>query len=282
MRARTFLGVSALLLIAGTAVAGAPAPAEEPDAGEILRRAEEIRSPDLDYAVDFTLRSVNPDSAWKERTARYTMIAHGKDHSIILMREPKQFYPATLLIMRNLYWMIFPRSEKPIQLSARHVIHGDISNGDLARGNLLKHYEVRLDGEEKVNRERCWRLKLNRSSYAAHYLKIVYWVSKKKLRPVKFEYYGKTGKLLRTAYYEEYKKGPLGVRSMKIEVETHSRPGETTTMVFENLRALDASGLSFDVPGLIDFRNAARRKFEADGAQGEPEDLIAMLVPAEP
>lgn len=281
MRALTLLGISSLL-IAGITIAGPAAPGEEPDAAEILRRAEEVRSPDLDYAVDFTLRAENPNSAWKERTARYTMIAHGKDHSLILMREPKQFYPATLLIMRNLYWMIFPRSEKPIQLSAHHIIHGDISNGDLARGNLLRHYEVRLDGEEKVRGERCWRLKLTRSGYAAHYLKIVYWVSKKKLRPVKFEYYGKTGKLLRTAYYEDYRKGPLGVRSMKIEVETHARPGEKTTMTFENLRPLDASGLSFDVPGLVDFRNAARRRLETDGAQSEPEELIAMLVPATP
>lgn len=282
MRSIAFSGISAVLLTAVLAAASPAASEVEPDVAEILRQAEQVRSPDLDYAVDFTLRTVNPDSAWKERSARYTMIAHGKDHSLVLMREPKQFYPGTLLIMRNLYWMLFPRSEKPIQLSARHVIHGDISNGDLARGNLLSNYDARLEGEEKIKGDRCWRLELVRSNYAANYTRIVYWISKKKLRPVKFEYYGKTGTLLRSAWYENYRKGPMGVRSMRIEVETHIRPGERTTMIFSNLRPLDASGLEFTVPGLVRFRDAAREKFEADGAQAQPEELLAMLEPAAP
>ena len=41
MRARTFLGFTVLFLIAGIAVAGPPAPDEEPDAAEILRRGVE-------------------------------------------------------------------------------------------------------------------------------------------------------------------------------------------------------------------------------------------------
>ena len=269
-----------LPLVALLTAPGPLALASEPDAVEILRRAEEIRSPETDYAVDLTIKVVNPNSSWKERIARYTMIAHGKDYSFILMREPKYFYPGTLLIMRGLYWMLFPRSDKPIQLSQQHILNGDVSNGDLARGNLLKNYEPRLDGEERIEGRSCWRFELARVNSIAHYPRIRCWIQKKKLRPVKFEYFGKTGKLLKSAYYTEYRQGALGVRPMTIEVETHSRPDDKTTLTFSNLRPVDASRAEFTVPGLIAFRDAARRMSEVDGAQAQAEDLLAMLNPS--
>lgn len=269
--------IAAFLASLCAAAAGLPHADREPDAAEILSRSEEIRSPDLDYAVDFTLHVTNPNSSWKERRARYTMIAHGKDLSLVLMREPRQFYPGTLLIMRNLYWLIFPKSTKPIQLSARHILSGDISNGDLARGNLERHYDVKLDGEEQIDGRRCWRLELTRTSNVAHYPRIRAWISKRRLRPKRFEYYGRTGALLRTVHYGDYRKTALGVRAMRIEVDTHSRPGEKTTMEFSDLRAVDAARLSFTTDGLVKFRDAARALFAAEGRQARPEALIDML-----
>jgi len=259
------------------AAPGSPsAPAPEPDpATDILRRAEEIRSPEADYALEFTLRAVNPTSFWKERTARYTMIAHGKDHALVLMREPAQFYPGTLLIMRGLYWLLLPNAEKPLQLSAQNVLDGDISYGDLARGNLLRNYTVRLDGEEKIGGARCWRLELTRIGYEANYPRIRCWIEKRTHRPQKFEYYGKTGALLKTALYEEYRKTMLGLRPARVVVTSPARPDETTTLLFSDLRPLELSHVSFTVDGLVAFRDAARIRSGADGRQSRVEDLVA-------
>ena len=278
MRMRRFTATLALGLclaaLPGRSVSGASDP---PDAREILRRSEEVRSPDLDYAVDFTLVVSNPNTIWKERRARYTMIAHGKDLSLVLMREPRQFHPGTLLIMRNLYWLLFPKSTKPIQLSARHIFNGDISNGDLARGNLLENYEPRLDGEEKADGRKCFRLELTRTSNVAHFPRIRTWIDRKKLRPVMSEYYGRTGALLKTVHFGDYRNGTLGVRPMRLEVETHERAGERTTMEFTNLRRLDSARLDFTPEGLIHFRDAALARLAAEGEQAQPEDLITMI-----
>jgi len=269
--------------------APAPAPAAGPASGpaagqgpaaEILRRAEEIRSPEIDYALDFTLRAVNPTTVWKERTARYTMIAHGKDHGLVLMREPAQFYPGTLLIMRGLYWLLLPKAARPLQLSAQSVLEGDISYGDLARGNLLRNYTARLDGEEKIGGARCWRLELTRIGYEANYPRIRCWVEKRNSRPRKFEYYGKTGSLLKTALYEQYEKTALGLRPVRIVVTSPGRPDETTTLLFSDLRPLDLSHVSFTVDGLVAFRDAARSRLGADGTQSRVEDLVAQLARA--
>ena len=248
-----------------------------PAASEILGRAEEVRSPDLDYAVDIKLLVRDPTTFWKERSASYTMVAHGKDHSFVLMREPKLFYPGTLLIMDNAYWLLHPRADRPLQLSSQQVLGGDISNGDLARGNLLKNYEARLDGEDKVEQDPCWVVELKRANAIASYPRIRYWITKRRPRPRKFEYYGETERLLKTVFYEDYRKGPLGTRSMLIVARTPARADETTTMTFTNLRRIDVSGLTFDLAGLTAFRDAARTGLETGGAQAQPEDLVTRL-----
>ena len=82
---------------AGTALfcallfAGSSARSElRPAAVEILRRAEQVRSPDVTYAADFRLNVVDPNSSWKQRTAFYSLVAGGKQSTLVLMREPLQ------------------------------------------------------------------------------------------------------------------------------------------------------------------------------------------------
>ena len=269
---RTGAAIS-LLAIAAAAQAGAPAGAVS--AADILRRAEEIRNPQAAYAVEFTLRTVNPASAWKERTSRYTMIARGKDDAMVLMRYPTQFYPGTLLMTGGTYWFLLPRADKPLQLSEHQILEGDISYGDLARGNLLRSYKARLDGEETLGSSRCWRLELTRASPEARYARVRCWIEQKSHRPRRFEYYGMTGALLKTAVYAEYGGTRLGQRPARVEVTSPSRPDETTTLLFTELRPLDLSRVSFTTEGLHAFRDAVLDC--AGDAQARVEDVVARL-----
>ena len=224
------LGAGALALLAAHSILPARAPV--PDAREILRRAEEIRSPDLDYAVDFSLRVESPSSVWKERRAAYSMIAHGKNHSLVLLREPASFYPGSLLIADGSYWLLLPSSGVPFQLSARNVLEGDVAYGDLARGNLLDAYTPRLVEVDRFRGEECFVLELLRAKPRALSPRIMCWVSKKRFQPRRFDYYGESGQLLRTAYYEDYRNGALGLRSMTVVVDNQAHAGERTTMTF--------------------------------------------------
>lgn len=255
--------------------------AAEPDAAEILRRAEEVRSPERDYAVDFQLVVEDPRTDWKRRTAAYSMIAHGKDHSLVLLREPRQFYPGTLLISEGRYWMLMPRSKMPLELSPRQALDGDIANGDLARGNLLRDYTARLLGTEPLRGEDSYHLELTRHQARAFFPRIVCWIAKRGSLPLRFEYYGQTGRLLKVAYYEDYRKGRLGLRSMRIVVENQVRPGERTTMTFSNIRPFDASGMSFTLPGLLAFRDAALN-LGAAASEVSLEELAAAQAAREP
>lgn len=265
--------VAVLLAYSSHGRAGAP------DAAEILRRAEDVRSPAIDYAVDFRLVVEDPGSQWKRREAAYSMIAHGKDHSLVLVREPPQFYPGTLLIGEGRYWMLMPRSTMPLELSPRQALDGDIANGDLARGNLLRDYAARWLGTQRLRGQESHQLELTRRHARAFFPRIVCWIQKRGSLPLRFDYYGQTGALLKTAYYEDYRQGRLGLRAMRIVVENQVRQGEKTTMTFSDLRPFDASRLSFTLEGLFPFRDAAL-KLGGASAKTTIEELAAAAAAA--
>jgi hypothetical protein len=157
------------------------------------------------------------------------------------------------------------------------VLDGDVSNGDLARGNLLAYYDARLDGEEDVDGEACWRLELERKHALGTYPRIRVWIAKEGSRPKRFEYYGLTGALLKSARYEDYREGPIGLRSMRIEVASAVRPAERSTLTFHELRKIDASAFTFTPEGLPALRDAALAVYESESAQASAEQLAQRL-----
>jgi hypothetical protein len=270
------------VLLTGLACVAARA-AAAPPAAEILRKAEKIRCPVLDYVVDFRLDVTDPTSSWKSRWAEYTLIAHGKDDSLVLMREPAGFYPGTLLISHGSYWLLLPRSEKPLELSPLHVLGGDIAHGDLARGNLVAYYDVRYDGEEPVRGEPCFRLELTRSSKLGLHPRIVYWISRRTYRPIKLDYFGETGTRLKTAWYDDYRDGPLGVRSMRVQVESGLQTSERSVLTFSKLRKLELRAGAFDRRTLTALRDAALAAQTVHGRQADTDELLrALAAPAAP
>jgi hypothetical protein len=167
-------------------------------------------------------------------------------------------------------------------MAPRHVLNGDVSHGDLARGNLLDFYDARLDGEDVLSGRPCYRLELTRTRNLGLYARIVCWIDVENFRPVRYRYYGHTGAILKTARYEDYRRGPLGVRAMRIEVASHTRPGERTTLTFSDLREFDPSPFEFSIAGMLSFRDAARALLQETGEQAPLEQLRSTLEAVTP
>jgi hypothetical protein len=274
---------STLTLLASFCVAAfAGAHAKPPGAEQILRKAEAVRNPDLDYAVDFTIHGVSRGTAVKERDASYSMVASGKDRTVILMRSPEPLYGALVLMADDKYWMLLPKASKTWELSGAQMMNGDVATGDLARSNLMRGYAVALSGEEPLDGEACFRLELTPLAGAGRYTRIVYWVAKNGFLPKKLDHYGRTGTLVKTVAYGDYRKGPLGLRPMRLEIESFDEWKEGSTLVFSNLRKLEVPKASFTSEGLIPFRDAALAARDAAAGYDVPVERIvrAMASPS--
>ena len=274
MRSAATLTLRAALLFATVLEAHARPPSAE----QILRKAEEVRNPDLDYAVDFTIHGVSRGDVVKERDASYSMVARGKDRTVILMRSPDNLYGALVLMVEDKYWMLLPKASKPWELSGAQMMNGDVATGDLARSNLTRGYAASLSGEEPLDGEACFRLELLAKSDAARYTRIVYWVAKKGFLPKKLEHYGRTGALLKTVTYGDYRKGALGLRSMRLDIESYDEWKEASTLFFSNLRKFEAPRASFTSEGLIPLRDATLSTRETAATTNAPMESIVRAM----
>lgn len=270
------------LLAAYLAATVLAAHAKPQSAEQILRRAEEVRNPDLDYAVDFTIHGVSRGETVKERDASYSMVARGKDRTVILMRSPENLYGALVLMAENRYWMLLPKASKPWELSGAQMMNGDVATGDLARSNLRRGYAVSLSGEAPLDGEDCFRLELRADDDAARYTRVVYWVAKKGFLPKKLEHYGRTHALVKTVSYGDYRKGALGLRSMRLDIESFDEWKEASTLTFSNLRKLELPQASFTSEGLIPFRDAALFLRDDAGASDVPLERIVGEMASAP
>lgn len=251
-----------------------------PSASEILRKAEAVRNPSLDYAVDFTIHGVSKSGTQGERDATYSMLASGKDRTVIVMRTPENLYGALVLMADQRCWMLLPRALKPWELSAAQMVAGDIATGDLARSNLTKGYAATLAGDDSVDGEPCWRLELVAETERAHSARILYWVAKKSFLPWKLEHYGRNGTLIKVVRYGDYRKGPLGLRSMRLEIESLDEWKEASTLTFTHLRKIDPAPASFTAEGMIPLRDAALAvRTVGDGSDTSVERILRAMRP---
>lgn len=272
---RNFEAIAALgIAVLGAALLFSPALAKAPDAATIFARAEEVRSPDVAYAADFQIRVAPKRGKVQERVGSYSMVARGKDHTLVMMRSPKNFFGGSLLMNEAGYWLLLPKASKPLQLAEAQVLTGDVSYGDIARMNLVATYTPSLSGEEKVDGEPCYKLELAQTSPRAHYPRIVYWVAKKRFLPRKLEYHARTGDVAKIVRYQEYKKGRLGLRATGFVIDSTN---ETTTLAFSDLRPIETERVSFTPEGLTAFRDVAVARLAPDGPEVSLESLLALL-----
>ena len=286
-RSERILGISGRVVSAVLAVIAAspviPA-AKEPDAAEILRRAEEVRNADFEFSADILVRTASPRGRPPERVATFSMVASGKDRTLMLRRTPKILYGGTFLIADDKYWMLLPRSKSALELAEPQVVFGEISNADLARMNFLRGWAPRLLGEERFEEYLCYKLELSRTGEGGHYTRVLYWIRKKDFFPRRLECYGGTPtRRLKMLRYEDYQKGNLGVRPMKVIVEGGNPWEDISTVTFSNLRRIKADAVQFTLEGMITLRDAARAKQKATQSEDTPlEDILEAGAPKKP
>jgi hypothetical protein len=255
-----------VLLLAAWAVAAPPAAtAKSPSAAQILAKAEDVRNPERDYSVDFSIHGVSRGAKPVERDASYSMIASGKDKSLIVTRSPEMLYAASVLMVDDHAWMLLPKASKAWELSGAQLVNGDVASGDLARTNFVRGWTATLDGEDELAGTPCWRLALTASVASARYPKVVYRIAKKGSLPVQIDFFGRSGTLLKTVRYEDFRKGALGLRSMRLIIESFSEWKEATTLTFTALRPLTTDPAVFTPEGMMRVRDAAMAERQATG-----------------
>lgn len=256
------------------------ATAAGPNAETLLRRADLVRNPFLGTALDLDLSVVSRVSGRELRRSRFTMLTRRGDRTLMLMLQDDPAAPGALLIAEDTYWLLLPHAEASVELALRHVVAGDLSHAGFLRVNLRLRYLPRIDGEETLGGDPCWRLELVPRGEPAPFGRVRYWVAREGFRPIRIEFYAVTGELLKTARFTRYQDTGVGPRPARIEIEDTRRPDERAILTLGPPQGVATSGLAFDVADLMALRAAGRRLAAEGGAPASGRRLVDALVAA--
>jgi len=188
------LFAAALLLSAMAHATEAPTPEE------ILAATDRVRGggmPGVQW--NLTITANDPDSGTNVR--RLQVRAAG-DNSVAETTFPARAAGGRLLQLGRNMWYGRPDLQKAVSISSRQKMMGPAANGDIASTNYLKDYDARLLREDTFEGEPAYVLELVGRSRFVTYDRIIYWVSRARLVPVKAEFYTVSGKLFKTAVFE--------------------------------------------------------------------------------
>jgi len=104
----------------------------------------------------------------------------------------------------KLYEVYLPDTSRPVRITPLERLSGDASNGDVARTNYAADYTPTYLRTEKVGDAECHVLILAAKRKGATYQQILFWVRVQDDRPVKAEFHLTSGKLIKSATFDQY------------------------------------------------------------------------------
>ena len=99
------------------------------------------------------------------------------------------------------FWIIMPKSRRPIRITPLQKLLGEASTGDIANMTWSEDYEGVVKGQSELNGVRCLELDLHSIRKGTTYARIRLWVEEKSYRPVKANLYVESGKLAKEATF---------------------------------------------------------------------------------
>ncbi|HHT2830262.1 MULTISPECIES: outer membrane lipoprotein-sorting protein [Klebsiella] len=213
---------------------------------EIIRKADEARSPNEPFryevtvlefkegmqepenkqSLDISMRFIKPESG-KKADAR----------SLIRFIYPPRDKGKVMLSDWYDLWFYTPELRRPVPISRSQRLIGQISNGDVIVTNFEYAYDSTLEGEEPCGDKVCYRLSLTRKSEAITYPKVIYLVEKNaEFRPFKASYYSLDNQLLKSVLYKNYQMVLGKNRPTEIIVQNARNEKGYSVMKYSNVR----------------------------------------------
>ena len=224
------LFVGMLLFLPGLCMA-------DPSAEEILEKADEVRSPQLDYKVFVNITSIKPGR--DPRMTKYEVLIKGRDKTLI-----KTLYPhvdrgtSTLMINYDL-WVFLQTISKPLRISLQQRLIGEVSNGDIARANFSGDYNPKILRIENIDEKEYYVLELFAKNERVTYHRVILLVQKDNFHPFKAEFYAVSGRILKTCSYEGYRLILDRLRPTRLVLDDPLVQGKRSIIEYKDMTLID-------------------------------------------
>jgi hypothetical protein len=216
---------------------------EDAQAVDIIRRSDRIRAPAEPFRYALTLVEMKGDQEVTRQSFDVAMRFYkaelgqeGDARALVRFIDPPSEKGKSLLSIFDKLWYYEPKLRRPIPISRQQRLVGQVSNGDVVATDFDLSYISKLAATEDCEGRKCYRLELQRRWAHVTYPKIIYWVDAENYHPYKAEFLATNDKLIKRAWYKDYKPA-LGVeRPHEIYIEDSLKKEQYTRMLYSDVR----------------------------------------------
>ncbi|RWX54703.1 outer membrane lipoprotein-sorting protein [Photobacterium chitinilyticum] len=207
---------------------------------EILQRADQYRlDSDAAKVVSQVLLYENGEL---EKTRQYTVYTRPERESLVVSKSKVEAGQKMLMLGDN-YWLLMPKSRRPIRITPMQKLLGEASVGDIStltwsedyQGQWVQAVELNLPETENVLVN---QLELTAKTSGASYQRIELWLEKDSDFPIKARMYLRSGKLAKEAWFT---KGVRDARTSVIEMTLLDRiqPSKKTVIKYQEVLPIE-------------------------------------------
>jgi outer membrane lipoprotein-sorting protein len=234
---------------------------DDHQAADIIRRADRIRAPSQPFRYTLTLIEMKGDNEVSQQKLDVAMRFYkpvaeqpGDARALVRFIDPPSERGKSLLSIFDKLWYYEPKLRRPIPISRQQRLVGQVSNGDVVATDFDLSYISTLAATEDCSGRPCYRLELQRRWAYVTYPKITYWVDVETYRPVRAEFLSTNNKVLKRAWYQDYKLAVGEQRPHEIRIEDSLKKEQYTRMLYSAVRLEDVPETYFQKEYLLRLR----------------------------
>lgn len=223
------------LLLAALGSGGTGAGAQDIDAREIVRRANDLARGLNSYSTA-SMQIVRP--TWTREMAMKSW-SLGTDYYLILITAPARDKGQVFLKRENDMWNWVPRVQRSVKIPPSMMnqswMGSDFTNNDLVRvDSLVIDYTQRILGEETIEGYETYQVELLPLAEApVVWGRVLLWIAKTEYFMLRAEYYDEDGELINRLTASDVKMMDDREIPTRTVMEDAKKPGHRTIMVTE-------------------------------------------------
>lgn len=206
-----------------------------------------------DAGFSFDITNVSYKAGREPRTNQLSVDVKALK-SLVTFESPARQKGRVLLKQDNDMWLYIPGTRKVIRISPAQRLLGETSNGDVTGSNLAMDYDASLSSDKNDTQQGQIKLTLTAKTKSVTYHQVVFWLEQvAPYKPLRSEYYARSGKLLKTADYKAFKDFNGQLKIHKMLLTDPLIEGSYTWMLFDNYRASDLPDARFNKEAIVNL-----------------------------
>ena len=160
---------------------------------DLLARVDRLRHPWPAFTVELEVKDAATAQRWKV-SAR-----ENGDARLDGLSDKEQ--GRSVLMLGEQMWLLVPGSKRALRVTPQQRLLGPAAGGDVARTRFLQDYTVEAKAEDELDGRPCWRLDLAARTPGLSARRVLLWVAREPVVPLKAEFHLASGKVARTATF---------------------------------------------------------------------------------